>query len=52
MICKVEFCLDHLNQRYVQLDVVAVVDKGLAMEARTGIHLQQLGIYCTRLQEK
>uniref|UniRef100_A0A2K2BKG3 Uncharacterized protein n=1 Tax=Populus trichocarpa TaxID=3694 RepID=A0A2K2BKG3_POPTR len=31
---RVEFRLDRLNQRYVQLVVVAVVDKGLAMEAR------------------
>uniref|UniRef100_A0A3N7F6F4 Uncharacterized protein n=1 Tax=Populus trichocarpa TaxID=3694 RepID=A0A3N7F6F4_POPTR len=30
---KVGFCLDRLNQRYVQLDAGAVVDKDLAMEA-------------------
>jgi len=34
LICKVEFCLDRLNQRYVQLDEGAVVDKDLAVEAR------------------
>ena len=30
----------------------AVVDKDLAVEARMGLHLQQLGICCMRLQEK
>jgi hypothetical protein len=33
LICRVEFCLDRLNQRYVQLDAGEVVDKGLAVEA-------------------
>jgi hypothetical protein len=40
LICRVEFSLDRLNQRYVQLDAGEVVDKGLAMEARMGLHLQ------------
>jgi len=52
LICRVGFCLDRLNQRYVQLDAGVVVDKGLAMKARMGLHLQQLRICCMRLQEK
>jgi hypothetical protein len=39
LICKVGFCLDRLNQRYVQLDTGALVDKDLAVEARMGLHL-------------
>jgi len=39
LIYKVEFCLDRLNQRYVQLDAGTIVDNDLAVEAQMGLHL-------------